>query len=171
MFMDERTSKIVRNRFDYCFQTPIGSDYPPIAREFRLTAGHETVIEGPGGAIAALPFNVHHGDIEALGFRFGAVAYTPDVTAIPDESIPCLDGLDIWIIDALRHQPHPSHFSVSEALSWIDRMKPKKAILTNLHVDLDFEMLRATLPSHIEPAYDGLTINIPDKFYPHSSSP
>jgi phosphoribosyl 1,2-cyclic phosphate phosphodiesterase len=163
VFMDESTSRIVRRRFDYCFETPIGSDYPPITREFRLTSGHETVIDGPGGAITALPFNVHHGETDALGFRFANVAYTPDVSAIPKDSLQYLEALDIWIVDALRHKPHPSHFSLTDALGWIDRMKPKKAILTNLHVDLDFDALRASLPAHIEPAYDGLTVSLSER--------
>ena len=157
-YMDERTASVVRSRFNYCFETPVGSDYPPIAREMRITKGHEVVIDGPGGAITALPFEVHHGDIDALGFRFGNVAYTPDLNAIPEESLEALRGLDVWIIDALKYRPHPSHLNVAEALEWIDRMKPKKAILTNLHVDLDYEALKATLPDHIEPAFDGMKL-------------
>ena len=158
IYMDERTSLVIRDRFGYCFETPIGSDYSPIARERRITKGHEVVIDGPGGKIRTLPFDVHHSENDALGFRFGNVAYTPDVNAIPAESLMALEGLDVWIIDALRHKPHPSHFTVAEALEWIARMKPKRAILTNLHVDLDYEALKATLPVHIEPAFDGMTI-------------
>jgi phosphoribosyl 1,2-cyclic phosphate phosphodiesterase len=160
VYMDARTSAVVRERFGYCFETPIGSDYPPITREMRITKGHEIVVEGPGGAIKAMPFEVHHGDIDALGFRFGKVAYTPDLHAIPEESLEILKGLDVWIIDALRHRPHPSHLTVAQALEWIDRMKPKRAILTNLHVDLDYETLKATLPDHIEPAFDGMKLVI-----------
>lgn len=160
VFMDEETSAILRVRFGYCFQTPIGSDYPPIAREVRLTPGHDVVVDGPGGPIGAMPFQLIHGETHALGFRFGDVAYTPDVSAIPEESVAHLQDLDIWIIDALRHTPHPSHFSVSDALGWIDRMKPKRAILTNLHVDLDYETLRRSLPAQIEPAFDGMEIEV-----------
>lgn len=158
VYMDTRTSTVVRERFGYCFETPIGSDYPPITHAMRITKGHEIVVEGPGGVIKAMPFEVHHGDIDALGFRFGKVAYTPDLHAIPEESLEVLRGLDVWIIDALRHRPHPSHLTVAEALEWIDRMKPKRAILTNLHFDLDYETLKATLPDHIEPAFDGMKL-------------
>ncbi|MBM3636738.1 MAG: MBL fold metallo-hydrolase [Alphaproteobacteria bacterium] len=158
VYMDTRTSTVVRERFGYCFETPIGSDYPPITHAMRITKGHEIVVEGPGGVIKAMPFEVHHGDIDALGFRFGKVAYTPDLHAIPGESLEVLRGLDVWIIDALRHRPHPSHLTVAEALEWIDRMKPKRAILTNLHFDLDYETLKATLPDHIEPAFDGMKL-------------
>ena len=158
VYMDARTSAVVRDRFSYCFETPIGSDYPPITQEMRITKGHEIVVGGPGGDIKAMPFEVHHGDIDALGFRFGNVAYTPDLNAIPAESFKALQGLDVWIIDALRHKPHSSHLTVAEALEWIDRMKPKRAILTNLHVDLDYETLKATLPTHVEPAFDGMKL-------------
>jgi phosphoribosyl 1,2-cyclic phosphate phosphodiesterase len=71
-----------------------------------------------------------------------------------------LSGLDIWIVDALRYSPHPSHFSVDDALAWIAKLKPGRAVLTNLHSDLDFEELRARLPPHVEPAYDGLEIDL-----------
>ena len=71
-----------------------------------------------------------------------------------------LAGLDIWIVDALRYRPHPSHFSVEDALTWIERIKPRRAILTNLHSDLDYDALRARLPAHVEPAYDGLGVSV-----------
>lgn len=160
VFMDERTSAVIRERFRYCFETPIGSDYPPITREMRITKGHEVVVSGPGGDVRTLPFDVHHGENDALGFRFGNVAYTPDLNGVPDESLYALEGLDVWIIDALRHRPHPSHLTVAEALEWISRMKPKRAILTNLHVDLDYEILKTGLPDNVEPAFDGMKITI-----------
>jgi phosphoribosyl 1,2-cyclic phosphate phosphodiesterase len=154
--MNEVTSRIVRRGFSYVFQTPDGSSYPPMANELRLTAGKLCRIEGPGGAIEAMPFDLEHGEITALGFRFGALAYTPDVKRIPEASLPFLEGLDLWIIDALRDRPHPSHFSLDDALHWIERMRPRRAILTNLHTDLDYEALRANLPGHVTPAYDGM---------------
>jgi phosphoribosyl 1,2-cyclic phosphate phosphodiesterase len=156
--MNERTSLIVRRAFSYIFQTPDGSSYPPMATERRLIAGQVCRIEGPGGAIEAMPFDLEHGDICALGFRFGALAYTPDVKRIPEASRPFLEDLDLWIIDALRYRPHPSHFSLEDALSWIETMGPRRAILTNLHTDLDYETLRASLPEHVTPAYDGMRI-------------
>jgi phosphoribosyl 1,2-cyclic phosphate phosphodiesterase len=101
-----------------------------------------------------------HGDMGSLGFRFGNLAYSCDVSAIAPESLPLLEGLDVWILDALRYRPHPSHFAVADALHWIDRVKPKRAILTNMHSDLDYEALRAKLPAHVEPAYDGLILTL-----------
>ena len=156
--MDEPTSLIVRRAFSYVFQTPDGSSYPAIATELRLTAGRVCRIEGAGGAIEAMPFDLDHGDIGALGFRFGSLAYTPDFKRIPAASRPFLEGLDIWIIDALRYRPHPSHLSLEDALAWIETMRPRRAILTNLHTDLDYETLRAHLPAHVTPAHDGMRV-------------
>jgi phosphoribosyl 1,2-cyclic phosphate phosphodiesterase len=158
VYMDEVTARQLHHKFGYCFTTPEGSSYPPIAREYRIVPGHPMAIEGPGGDLPVDAFVVDHGEIEALGFRFGGVAYTPDVKDIPLAARPYLEGLDVWIIDALRITPHPSHFSLSDALNWIERMKPKRAVLTNLHTDLDYARLRAELPPHIEPAFDGMVI-------------
>ena len=158
VYLDEATARSLHTKFGYCFTTPEGSSYPPIAREFRIVPGHRLAIEGPGGALHADAFILHHGEIDALGFRFGSIAYTPDVKAIPDAALPFLEGLDVWIIDALRITPHPSHFSLSDALHWIERMKPKRAILTNLHTDLDYGALSRDLPPGVEAAYDGMVI-------------
>src|SRR6185312_1672900 len=98
------------------------------------------------------------GNILALGYRIGDLAYTPDVNGIPARSQPFLEGLDTWIVDALRRRPHPSHFSLDETLGWIARMKPKRAILTDLHNDMDYATLKRTLPPGVEPAYDGLEV-------------
>src|SRR5262249_20108430 len=115
-------------------------------------------INGEGGHIAARPFSQTHGSIESLGFRFGPLVYSCDLSSIPDHSLPILDGVEIWILDALRYKPHPSHLSLAEALEWVSRIKPKRAILTNLHSDLDYNTLRAELPSHVQPAFDGMQI-------------
>lgn len=154
VYMDEPTSRAMHARFGYCFMTPPGSEYPPVAADHRLVAGHAVTIEGQGGPIHVLPVLQEHGDIPSLGFRFGPVAYSADIKSLPPESIAALAGLDVWIVDALRRAPHPSHFNLEEALAWIARIKPKRAILTNLHSDLDYDALRAKLPPHVEPAYD-----------------
>jgi phosphoribosyl 1,2-cyclic phosphate phosphodiesterase len=158
VYMDPPTDELVRSRFDYIFVTPEGSNYPPLLDPFPLTPGESCSISGPGGAVEALPFRLEHGEMDALGFRFGDVAYTPDLNAIPEESYEALRGLDVWIIDALRYTSHPSHLTVEEALALIRDLRPKRAILTNLHTDLDFERLRAELPKGVEPAYDGMQI-------------
>src|SRR5579884_2473493 len=154
--MDEATTGVMRTRFGYCFKTPPGSAYPPIAEERRLLPGEPVAIQGQGGAIEALPVLQEHGDIASLGFRFGNVAYSADIKGLPEESLPLLEGLAVWVVDALRRLPHPSHMNLDEALSWIARVKPRRAVLTNLHCDLDYATLRASLPPNIEPAFDGM---------------
>jgi phosphoribosyl 1,2-cyclic phosphate phosphodiesterase len=158
IFMDETTSAAVREKFAYLFATPEGSSYPSILRERRLTAGTVCPVDGPGGTIEAIPFALEHGDIPALGYRIGALAYTPDLNGIPEPSLPLLEGLDVWIVDALRYSPHPSHFSLDESLAWIERLRPRRAILTNLHTDLDYETLRRRLPDNVTPAFDGMRV-------------
>jgi phosphoribosyl 1,2-cyclic phosphate phosphodiesterase len=160
IYCDAVTSQLLRIRFEYCFSTPPGSDYPPILNEHRLTAGKAVAISGEGGSITAMPYTQAHGDIATLGFRFGPLAYSCDVSGIPDQSIAALAGVEVWILDALRYRPHPSHLNLSEALDWVARIKPKRAILTNLHADLDYDRLRRELPPHVEPAYDGMRISM-----------
>jgi len=157
-FYDAVTGQILRQRFDYCLEPPPGSEYPAILNGHEIKAGEVVSIEGAGGVIDALPFRQGHGQIETLGFRFGNIAYSPDVSDFPPETLKHLQGLDVWIIDALRYSPHPSHFSVEEALSWIARIKPKRAVLTHMHVDLDYARLASELPEGVEPAYDGMVL-------------
>ncbi|HET6378002.1 MAG TPA: MBL fold metallo-hydrolase [Methylocella sp.] len=158
LYMDAATSAIVRTNFSYIFETPPGSQYPALLNEHRLVSGCEVEINGAGGRISAIPFQLEHGEIGALGFRFGNVAYSPDVNAIPPASLGFLEGLDVWIVDALRYMPHPSHFCVKETLDWIAKLRPKRAVLTNLHTDLDFARLKGELPPNVEPAFDGMQI-------------
>jgi phosphoribosyl 1,2-cyclic phosphate phosphodiesterase len=161
IYLDKETSAVLHKRFDYCFVAPPGSDYPPIVTEHRLAPGRPVSIDGAGGPITALPVRQQHGDIVSLGFRIAGLAYSCDLSGLPDESVNALAGLDVWILDALRDQPHPSHFCVADALQWVARVAPKRAILTNLHSDLDYDVLRTRLPAQVEPAYDGLTIDLP----------
>ena len=160
VYMDRRTSIGVLSRFGYAFHAPANSDYPPIFTQCDIIAGEKLTIHGAGGALDFLPFDVHHGHIDALGFRIGPVAYTPDVHDIPASSLAALEGLDVWIIDALRHSKHLSHFNLDEALEWIERMQPRQGILTNMHHDMDYADLCQRLPDHIRPAHDGFEIEI-----------
>jgi phosphoribosyl 1,2-cyclic phosphate phosphodiesterase len=162
VYLDQQTAAMMRTRFNYCFAAPPGSDYPPIVHEHRLAAGERVTVSGQGGAVSALPVLQAHGDIASLGFRFGNVGYSCDLSSMPDESATAFAGLDVWIVDALRDRPHPSHFSVADALAWIDRLKPRRAILTNLHADLDYDDLRRKLPPHVEPGFDGMSFEIAD---------
>jgi phosphoribosyl 1,2-cyclic phosphate phosphodiesterase len=158
VFADDQTMDLLQARFGYCFSTPIGSDYPPILSGHLMSRQHPLVIEGKGGTICLQPIEVEHGTSSCLAFRIDDIAYMPDVNAIPEASLRHLERLDCWIIDALRDTPHPTHFSLREALGWIDRMKPRRAVLTNLHTDLDYGRLMSELPAHIRPAYDGMQI-------------
>jgi phosphoribosyl 1,2-cyclic phosphate phosphodiesterase len=160
VYLNQATAKDILVRFGYCFVTPPGSDYPPILDHHGIEEGDKRTITGRGGELALSAFEVQHGNIPALGYRFNDVAYTPDVNDIPERSVGALENLDLWIIDALRYTPHPSHFSVADALSWIKRMKPRRAIITNMHSDIDYEVFRQELPEHIIPAYDGMQVTI-----------
>jgi phosphoribosyl 1,2-cyclic phosphate phosphodiesterase len=156
VYADAVTTEMLRNRFAYCFADQNG--YPAIAALKPMTAGVELTTSGAGRNITGLPFEVEHGNINALGFRWGNVAYVPDVNRLPDAAKAAISGLDVLIIDALRYTPHPSHFSLSETLAAIAEAKPKRAIITNMHIDLDFETMQRELPLGVEPAYDGMTI-------------
>jgi phosphoribosyl 1,2-cyclic phosphate phosphodiesterase len=162
MYLNEGTARTLRDRFSYCFEKPPGSDYPPIVTAHDLAPGRPVAIQGEGGPITALPILQHHGDISSLGFRFGDFGYSCDLNGMPDASAAALQGLSVWVVDALRYSPHPSHLSVSDALGWIERLRPARAILTNLHSDLDYETLRKELPPHVEPAYDGIRVELTD---------
>jgi phosphoribosyl 1,2-cyclic phosphate phosphodiesterase len=151
---------MLMTRFSYCFVRPPDSEYPPILTMHGIAPGAPVIVTGKGGAITALPFAQVHGDIPSLGFRFGDVAYSSDLSDMPAASAAALAGLDLWIVDALRYHHHPSHFSVDDALAWIDRIRPQRAILTNMHTDLDYAVLRARLPAGVEPAFDGMRIEL-----------
>lgn len=156
---DAFTRDSLMSRFGYCFRTPPGSNYPPILNAHEIHPLRPVTVNGAGGPIEALPFQQAHGEIDSLGFRIGNVAYSPDVSGLPEESVARLQGLDVWIVDALRYIPHPAHWSVKQALEWIERLQPKRAILTHLHIDLDYATLKRELPPHVEPAYDGLQLH------------
>ncbi|WP_425098883.1 MBL fold metallo-hydrolase [Tropicibacter sp. S64] len=156
VWADGDTQNELISRFGYAFVQPEGSPYPPILNLHTIEGPFQ--IDGPGGPIPLIPFRVNHGSIDALGFRIGRLAYLPDVIHIPDAVWPVLEDLDCWIVDALRRTPHPTHAHLALALEWIDRARPKTAVLTNMHIDLDYDTVRAETPTHIEPAYDGMIL-------------
>ncbi|MEM0991076.1 MAG: MBL fold metallo-hydrolase [Pseudomonadota bacterium] len=155
-WMDASTAETMHSRFGYVFQTPPGSAYPPIMDDIRITG--PVVIEGAGGPVTCEPFEVPHGNMNALGFRIGPLVYTPDLSDMSPDAWAALEGADCWITDALRYTPHPSHANVATAIEWIRKAKPPRAFLTNLHIDLDYETLDAQTPDHVHPAHDGLVI-------------
>ncbi len=159
VYADARTGEAILNRFSYCFVQPEGSGYPPIGKMHTIGEPFAPFeIAGAGGAVPVLAFGQRHGQMRSLGFRFGPIAYSSDVNALDDEAFAALEGVECWIVDALRYAPHCSHAHVAQTLEWIARLKPKRAVLTNLHVDLDYAILKRELPPGVEPAYDGMTL-------------
>jgi phosphoribosyl 1,2-cyclic phosphate phosphodiesterase len=159
LWSDRRGLDGVTRKFDYCFQSPAGSDYPPILNAREIPEPFSTFeLSGAGGPVPIQAFGQRHGRIRSLGYRFGPLAYSPDVDGLDDAAFAALEGVECWILDALRHAPHPSHAHLALSLEWIARVKPKRAILTNMHVDMDYDTLRRELPPGVEPAYDGMTL-------------
>ncbi len=158
VWADGATQDALLSRFGYAFVQPAGSPYPPILDLHSISGAFQ--VEGPGGPIPFTPFRVNHGSMDALGFRIGDLAYLPDVVEIPDTCWPLLDGLDCWIVDALRRTPHPTHAHLDLTLEWIARARPRRAVLTNMHVDLDHDAVAAETPDHITPAHDGLVVEL-----------
>jgi phosphoribosyl 1,2-cyclic phosphate phosphodiesterase len=160
VFFSHEAGQRIVSSFSYCFTAPPGSGYPPILNQNLLSAGVPVTISGPGGDITVLPFRQDHGEIFSLGFRIGDFAYSCDLSGIPAESTGAVSGLKLWVLDALRPAPHPSHLSLSEALEHVERFKPRQAVLTNLHIDLDYSQTDAGTPAHVHPAFDGLKIDV-----------
>jgi phosphoribosyl 1,2-cyclic phosphate phosphodiesterase len=160
VYLNRSTADHVLYRFAYCFKQAAGSSYPAILDSVSVEAGDSSTIAGPGGEITLTAFLLRHGDIPALGYRIGDAAYTPDVHNIPEQSFPQLQDLDLWIIDGLRYKHHASHFSIADALKWIARFKPKRAVITNMHADIDYEKLRGELPDGVVPGFDGMRLQI-----------
>lgn len=160
VYMDWPTAQTMRTRFGYIFETPPGGSYPPICEARSMPApGAELTIKGPGGEIAVTPLAQDHGrGVASLGFRFGALAYSNDVHELPPETMAALAGVRVWIVDALRYAPHPTHAHLEKTLGWIAALKPSLAILTNMQLEMDYATLRRELPPGVIPAHDGLAV-------------
>lgn len=158
--MDQATTDSLMRRFHYVFRG--GDGYPAICDDHAIPPhGQAWQVDGPSGAIPVVTFDQDHGGMRSVGYRFGPVAYSSDVVDLPEEAFAALAGVKVWIVDALRYRPHPTHAHLDKTLAWIARVKPERAILTNMHIDLDFKALSAILPKGVEPAFDGLTLSIP----------
>ncbi|WP_416908676.1 MAG: MBL fold metallo-hydrolase [Polymorphobacter sp.] len=148
------TLAVITRRFDYVFEGARG--YPASCTAHVLT-GPLTI-----GGITVTPFPQLHGDIESTGLRFSAdgksLAYSTDVKAFDERARPALTGLDLWIVDCLRHTPHPTHSHLEATLEWIETYQPAHALLTHMDQSMDYDSLCAVLPPHIRPAHDGRTI-------------
>lgn len=156
-WMDAATDATMMRRFGYIFEGEGG--YPAICDRHAIPPhGQAWQVDGPSGAIPVTTFDQDHGGVRSVGYRFGGVAYSSDVVDLDEAAFAALADLDVWIVDALRRRPHPTHAHLERALEWIARVKPKRAILTNMHIDMDFAQLIAELPAGVEPAYDGLVL-------------
>jgi len=154
IYADARCMATIRTVFSYIFE----GDYP-FGGVGKLDPH---LIEGPFDlwGLTLIPVPVVHGNLPILGFRFGDTAYITDVSEIPESSFPLLESLDILIIDALRHKPHPTHLSLAQALSMVERLNPRRAFFTHIAHELGHQETNSTLPSHVQLAYDGLKLEL-----------
>jgi len=160
VWADLATQEDLYSRFGYAFHQPDGSPYPPILE--MNTIGGPFSVSGAGGDITFEPIQVAHGTIDALGFRVRNLAYLPDVSEIYPKAWEQLRDLDCWILDALRRSTHPSHANLDQALAWIEQAAPNRAVLTDMHIDLDYSTVDAETPDHVTPAYDGMVLRYDD---------
>ncbi len=155
-FMDVGTHALLTARFDYAFVSSQDPDsiYPPLM--------NDRVIDGPFtvGDIAVRPFVQQHGPDISLGFRCGDIAYSTDASALDDDAFAVLEGVKLWVVDCLRDVPHPTHAHTDQALAWIARVKPERAILTHMNEQLDYDELLGRCPPGVEPGYDGLVVEV-----------
>lgn len=153
VWLDAETNATLDRRFGYVFRGEHG--YPPICDAQVIKAGDSLTVAGAGGPIEVETFAQQHGPIASLGYRVGSIAYSSDVSGLSADVMESLRGIDLWIVDALRWTRHPTHANVDQALAWISQAGVKRAVLTNLHIDLDYDRLSQLLPDNVVVAYDG----------------
>lgn len=161
VWIDEPTRIQVMKAFGYCFHQAEGSSYPAFCTEQTLKPHQPFTIDGPGGPVPINTLVAEHGDINALGIRINDAVYLPDMKRVSHpESVQMLSDVQVLIVDALRYNLHPSHMNLEECLAFIEMVNPERAILTNMHGDLDFKTVKKMLPSGVEPGFDGLRIQL-----------
>lgn len=149
----------IRQRFGYVL-APLkaglgGVFYKPLLEPKEIDGPFEVA------GLSVVPFQQDHGfSTMTLGFRFGRFAYSTDVIELDEAAFAALDGIDAWIVDCIRREPHVTHSHLAKTLAWIDRVKPKRAVLTHMDESLDYDTLCRTLPAGVEPGYDGLIMDI-----------
>ncbi|MGL4404385.1 MAG: MBL fold metallo-hydrolase, partial [Notoacmeibacter sp.] len=148
VYADQRTLDHLTSSFNYIFERQKGSDYPPIVDSHLIETGKDFAISGKGGSITLAPFGLQHGTLRIKGFRIADLAYCTDVSGFPDKTLPMVTGVSVLIIGALQHQPHLSHFTLGQALEWIERRAPKRAVLTHMHIPLDYQTVLRETPPH-----------------------
>jgi phosphoribosyl 1,2-cyclic phosphate phosphodiesterase len=158
LYADAQTLAEISRRFAYVFK-PVdepGRFYKPTLVPHEITGLFEI------GGIPIVPFVQDHGFSTTLGIRIGGFAYSTDVTELDDNAFAALAGVELWIVDCLRREPHPTHSHLAKTLSWIARVRPRRAVLTHMDQSLDYRELSAELPDGVEPGHDGLVIDLPD---------
>ena len=155
-WMDAATREALEGRFRYIFESQQG--YPALLESHAIPPhGTPWGVEGAGGTVPVVTFDQGHGPIRSVGYRLGPVSYSSDVDAMDEAALDAVRGSALWIVDALRWTPHPTHAHVDQALEWIERTGVPRAVLTNLHLDLDYQSLKSRLPAHVDVAHDGWT--------------
>ena len=155
IYGSKKTIKALNIKYDFCFVPKQG--YKPILKDNIIRENFK--IKKNNRHIKIKSFEVQHGQIKATAYVFNKIAYISDCNFIADNQLKYLQNLNYLIIDCLRIKKHPGHFNIEDALSLAKKIKPKKTILTNLHVDLDYNKLKKKLPKNIIPAFDGLSFN------------
>jgi phosphoribosyl 1,2-cyclic phosphate phosphodiesterase len=157
IFTDPTTMSELQARFRYIF-TPVDTAAPTFYKP--SVEPHEVTGPFKAAGMTIVPFEQDHGFSKTTGYRFGRFAYSTDVRTLDETAFAALDGVETWVVDCIRHAPHPTHSHLAQTLSWIERVKPKRAILTHMDETMDYETLRRSLPAGVEPGYDGLVIDI-----------
>ena len=158
LWAEAHTMAQIRRRFGYALEPPPepGQFYRPTLEAHEIT-GPFTV-----RGVPIVPFTQNHGFSTTLGFRIGAMAYSTDVTELDEAAFATIAGVELWIVDCMRRAPHPTHSHLAKTLGWIERVRPRRAVLTHMDQSLDYCTLAAELPDGVEPGQDGLVIDLPD---------
>ncbi len=146
------------DRFDYAFIGPT----PPFF--YRPALEPKRVAYGDRFDVAGLPIEVFrqdHGVMDTLGLRIGRFAYSTDVVMLPEESMPALEGLDTWVVGCFQHSPHKVHANLAQVLDWVARLRPRRTVLTHMGTSMDYRSLLRDLPAGVEPAHDGMVLEVP----------
>jgi len=159
LYADAPTLTEVSRRFGYVLEpAAAGRYYKPSLVPHPITGSFEI------RRIPVVPFEQDHGFSTTLGFRIGGMAYSTDVTELDDRAFAALKGVELWIVDCLRREPHPTHSHLAKTLSWIARVAPRRAVLTHMDQSMDYRELSAELPDSVEPGQDGLVIELRQDF-------
>jgi phosphoribosyl 1,2-cyclic phosphate phosphodiesterase len=158
LWADAPTLAEIGRRFGYVLEPPRepGHFYKPTLEPHAITGPFAVA------GVDVRPFAQNHGFSTTLGFRIGGLAYSTDVTELDEPALAALAGIELWIVDCMRKAPHPTHSHLAKTLGWIERVAPRRAVLTHMDQSLDYRVLAAELPAGVEPGYDGLAIDLPD---------